>query len=70
MGNTSTKTADEVRKEIARVLQELASYSLIQSIVNPKRYLYILYYVFKVFLSSLICIIILELSYIINIDKC
>jgi len=40
MGNTSTKTAEEIRKEITRVLEELASYSLIQSISNPKRYLF------------------------------
>ena len=41
MGNTSTKSADEVRAEIARVLEELASYSLIHSIVNTRRYFYI-----------------------------
>ena len=40
MGNTSTKTAEEIRKEITRVLEELASYSLIQSISNPKRYVF------------------------------
>ena len=40
MGNTSTKTAEEIRKEISRVLDELASYSLIQSISNPKRYVF------------------------------
>ena len=46
MGNTSTKSAEEVRKEISRVLEELASYSVIHSITNPKRCLYFLEYCF------------------------
>ena len=38
MGNTSTKYPEDVRKELARVLENLPSYYDIAGITNPKRY--------------------------------
>ncbi|XP_065058140.1 maternal embryonic leucine zipper kinase-like isoform X2 [Rhopilema esculentum] len=40
MGNTSTKYPEDVRKELARVLENLPSYYDIASITNPKRFLF------------------------------
>lgn len=38
MENTSTKSAEAIRSEVARVLGELVSNSLIKKVNNPKRF--------------------------------